>query len=188
MVVGAVLVVSLSIGCSSGRHQFATPTTKAPTTMTPTVATTSSSGSPPTSVSPTPTSTVGSVAAAAAGPLRCKPASLNATVTDQGGAVGHGGEVVVLRLVAGVPCTLYGYPGLGLKGPAGQTFPLTVVRQTQAGFLLPYVNPAQVLLSAVAPASFGIEWINMFNPTATTLVVTVTAVTTGQLQGPSQNG
>lgn len=134
-------------------------------------------------------------------------------MTDQGGAVGHGGEVVVLTLVAGAPCTLKGYPGLGLKGPAGQTVPLTVNRQTDAGFLLPYVKPAQVLLSVAAPASFGIEWINMFKPTATTVVVTppddftaitvgggvqggvpensvvtVTAVITGQLQFPLQDG
>lgn len=134
-------------------------------------------------------------------------------MTDQGGAVGHGGEVVVLRLVAGAPYTLDGYPGLGLKGPSGEAVPLTVERQTQAVFLLPYVKPAPVLLSAAAPASFGIERINMFNPTATTVVVTppddfttitvgggvqggipdnsvvtVTAVTIGQLQGLSQNG
>jgi hypothetical protein len=211
MVAAAGLTTLLLVGCSSG-HKSAAPTTTAPTTASPTtIAPTRASPTTaaPTTAAPTTTATSTSPTSAPSGPPQCQPDNLRATVSGQGGAVGHGGEIVTLTLVGDTACTTGGYPGLGLRNAAGGTVPLTVDRQSQAGFLFPYVKPTTIVVTAGTPPSFGIEWINETNLPATTLivtppndfssivatgddsvpensVVTVTALTTAHLTPPGQ--
>lgn len=165
-------MVALLVGCSGSGHRAVTrstapssTTTISETTAAPTTSTSSSVSTPSTSFNSS------SITAPAAIP-HCQPDDLRATVSGQGGATGHGGEIVTLRLLGSAPCTTSGYPGLGLREAAGRPVPLTVARQTQAGSLFPYVRPATIVVTAGVPTSFGVEWINQATVAATTLIVT----------------
>jgi hypothetical protein len=96
---------------------------------------------------------------------------LSAAIRYPSGAMGHGGETVVLTNRGAAACALGGYPGLGLLDRT-DTVPLTVQRQQAAGFLFRYVPPRVVTLVPGTVISFGIEWINQVTIAATTLIIT----------------
>lgn len=163
--------MAVPVGCSGAPHRTAAPTTAASSTTTDTATIAVPTTNTATTVSaltvPNPSST--SVPAAIP---HCQPGNLQATISGQGGGTGHGGEIVMLRLLGGAPCSTGGYPGLGLRNAASQPVPLTVERQTHAGFLFPYVKQAAIVVTATTPISFGLEWINQSALPATTLIVT----------------
>jgi hypothetical protein len=91
----------------------------------------------------------------------CQPGQLSVSVSEQGGAVGHGGQVVSLSDKGSAACTLYGFPGLGLLDGSGQPVPLVVTRAATAGFLFPAIPETTLTLTPGGPpAAFGMEWIN----------------------------
>jgi len=101
----------------------------------------------------------------------CQPAMLSPAIHYPSGAMGHGGETVVLTNRSATTCSLGGYPDLGLLDHAS-TVPLTAQHQTAAEFLYQYVPPNLVTLVPGAVVSFGIEWINQAPVAATTLIIT----------------
>jgi hypothetical protein len=101
----------------------------------------------------------------------CQAALLSPAIHYPSGAMGHGGETVVLTNRSATSCSLGGYPKVGLLDHA-RTVSLTVQRQTAAGFLYRYVPPNLVTLAPGADASFGVEWINQATVAATTLIIT----------------
>ncbi len=138
----ALLVSTLTLGaCSVGgtaRHPAAGPTTTSSTAVTgaaPTTAapsTTAVSGAAPTTAAPS-TTAVPPTSAAGAGavggsPGRCRSSALRASAYSLNGATGSVGSAIGLTNVGGGPCTLYGYPGLQLLGPAGGLLPTQVIR------------------------------------------------------------
>ncbi|MDQ6946043.1 MAG: DUF4232 domain-containing protein [Actinomycetota bacterium] len=167
------LMVAFLVGCSgsgnptAARSTVASSSTTTLSTIAVPITNTRNSVSTPTTTPSNSSSTTAPTAIP-----RCQPENLHATVSGQGGATGHGGEIVTLRLVGDAPCTTGGYPGLGLRDAAGRLVPLTVARQTQAGSLFPYVRPATIVVTAGVPTSFGVEWINQATLPATTLIVT----------------
>lgn len=158
-----------------------TPSAAATTTAqpSPTVSSTSSTSivGPVTTTIPAvtaPTSTAApttSLPESTGPPVNCQPGMLQSSVRYPSGAVGHGGETVVLVNRSSLPCRMYGYPGLGLLDN-GKPVALTVERQTGPGFLYGFVPPTSVELAPGSAASFGIEWLNRYTVTATTIVVT----------------
>jgi hypothetical protein len=169
MLAVAGMTTLLLAGCNGSGHTTAVPPSSTLTTSSTIALPTTSSTTVPT----TPTSTVNSpTTSPPAATPHCEPTNLRAMASGQGGGAGHGGEIVTLTLVGDIACTTGGYPGLGLRNPAGGSVPLTVNRQPQGAFIFPYVAPATTIVTARTPAEFGIEWINETNLPASTLIVT----------------
>jgi hypothetical protein len=169
------LVVLIVGGCASNPSPKASepaPSARTSTTMTVT------STTPPTARSST-TST-------AATTTTCQPDHLAVSVSAQGGAAGHGQQIVSLVNEGAAACTLYGFPGLGLLDGAGQSVQLAVTRATTAGFAFPAIPETTVTLTPEAePAAFGMEWIN--GPASGTYSLQVTPPNdTGYLVVPNQ--
>jgi Protein of unknown function (DUF4232) len=116
----------------------------------------------------------------------CQPGQLSVSLSGQGGAVGHGGQVVSLSNKGSAACTVYGFAGLGLLDGSGQSVPLVVTRATTAGFLFPAIPAATLTLTPGGPpAAFGMEWIN--GPSGGTYALQVTPPNdTGYLVIPDQ--
>jgi hypothetical protein len=124
--------------------------------------------------------------AAVSATATCQPGQLSVSLAEQGGAVGHGGQVVTLSDKGSAACTLYGFPGLGLLNGSGQPVPLVVTRATTAGFLFPAIPETTLTLTPGGPsAGFGMEWIN--GPSGGTYALQVTPPNdTGYLVIPDQ--
>lgn len=178
------LVAGAATACTGG------PTAAPPATATPTAhaivaagptsagdGATTATGTAPAGAAPSTRAAAATSAQASSGrsgtpaAVRCEPQMLSASIRYPGGAVGHGGETVVLTNRSAGPCVTYAYPGLGLLDH-GTPVALTVQRQSGPGFLYRYVPPTRIVLAPGAVASFGIEWINQEAVQATTLIIT----------------
>jgi hypothetical protein len=95
-----------------------------------------------------------------------------ASISDQAGGAGHGGQVITLSNTLKVGCMLYGFPGLGLLNSAGQPIPLTVARQSGTGIVFPAVPEKPVTIGPGQAASFGMEWVNGASAGTVSLEVT----------------
>jgi len=103
----------------------------------------------------------------------CQPGQLAVSISEQGGAVGHGQQIVSLSNKGPADCTLYGFPGLGLLNSSGQSVKLVVTRATAAGFAFPAIRETTLTLTPGGePAAFGMEWINGPSTGAYSLQVT----------------
>lgn len=122
----ALVVATVATGC--GSHHKATPTTTSTTTTTApatTAAPTTTSTSTTTGAPTTTRATTTTVAA-----LRtCVPAQLTVIAGGSQGAAGHLGRQYQLQNSSSSPCSLHGYPGLGLLDASGKPMVTTVVRQ-----------------------------------------------------------
>jgi hypothetical protein len=171
----AVAVVGLiAVGCGSSSS---TKSTAPPPTTTAVSPATTASVAPTTSASSTPTDSA----------VTCQPSQLSASVSDQMGAVGTGHQIITLTSTGGSPCTLYGYPGLGLLNSAGQSVPLQVTRATTAGMSFPAIPRTTVTLTPGGEGvAFGMEWMN--GPSTGTYSLEVTPPNdTGYLVVPDQD-
>jgi hypothetical protein len=84
----------------------------------------------------------------------CGAAELSAFVVRSGVAAGSVGQTIALRNTSPRSCTLYGYPGLVMLGPAGQPLPTHVERGSST--TVRPEQPATVLLASGADASFAL--------------------------------
>lgn len=114
----AAAVGLVAAACSSGPS--AAPTT---TTSVPGRSTTTSVPARSTTTSPSTTSTT----AAGRAPT-CQPSGLTFSTQFGSGAAGQLEELVVMENTSGVPCSLFGYPGLQLYDSSGAPIPTNVVR------------------------------------------------------------
>jgi hypothetical protein len=89
-------------------------------------------------VAPTTTSTSTPPTTVAQGTVTCRSAQLTVLAGASQGAAGHQGRVYQLQDSSSTPCTLFGYPGLGLLDSSGKALPTTVIRQ--GGFAEPTVT------------------------------------------------
>lgn len=90
----------------------------------------------------------------------CAASQLSTKLAGAGGAVGHGGAVVVLTNSSASGCSLSGYPGVSLTAPTGRTEAVTVDDASGPGFLFPAEPERQVSLDPEEQASFWVEWMN----------------------------
>jgi hypothetical protein len=56
-------------------------------------------------------------------PPRCLPGQLSPGLHGEEGGVGNRGFILTLTNIANIPCSLYGYPGLGLENASHQVLP-----------------------------------------------------------------
>jgi hypothetical protein len=171
------MVGLIAVGC--GRSSSTNPSTTVPPHTS-----TSTTGSPVTATpatQPTSASSTPSVPFTA-----CRPGQLSASVSDQMGAVGTGHQIISLTNTGASPCTLYGFPGLGLLNSAGQSVPLQVTRATTAGMAFPAIpKTTETLTPGGEPVAFGMEWMN--GPSTGTYSLQVTPPNeTGYLIIPDQ--
>jgi hypothetical protein len=179
-IVGVAMVGLMAVGC--GNSSATKPSTASPrrpstsTTISPATATSITPTTQPTSASSMP------VVALAT----CQPSQLSVSVSDQMGAVGTGHQIISLANSGPSPCTLYGFPGLGLLNSAGQSVPLQVTRATAAGMSFPAIPKLTITLTAGGgAAAFGMEWSN--GPSTGTYSLQVTPPNdTGYLVVPDQ--
>lgn len=163
MLLGTVALGGLA-GCGGGHHAAptTTTTTSSTTTLAPTTSTTTSTTTAPATTAPT--TTVQAL-------HTCVPAQLTVTAGADQGAAGHVGRQFHLQNSSSTPCTLHGYPGLGLLGAGGKALPTTVVRQ-------PGQPIATVTLAPGGSAYFTAVWAsatgyaNASCPTSTSLEIT----------------
>jgi hypothetical protein len=161
----ALIAVAGGLAFRTGTHNDNIDvSTRSSTSQTTVVRTAPSSTIAPSPAQTTPVTSTPSV-------RTCQPAMLSPAIRYPSGAMGHGGETVVLTNRSATTCSLGGYPDLGLLDHT-RSVPLTVQHQTAAGFLYRYVPPNLVTLVPGADVSFGIEWTNQATVTATTLIIT----------------
>lgn len=91
---------------------------------------------------------------------QCVASQLSATVTDAKGAVGHGGEIVVLTNSSSTACSMSGFPIVSLTKSTGSPQTVAVEDASGAGFIFPAESEQPVSLAPDAQASFWIEWVN----------------------------
>lgn len=129
-VVGIVVLVgALGVVASACGGSPRTPSHPShPTTTSPTTAATSTRPAPttkPVSPSSTPTS--------APATARCTSSELHVSVGTPGAGLGHEGAPIVFENSSSRPCTLQGYPGVGILDASGQQVSEAV--RTPQGYL-----------------------------------------------------
>lgn len=160
---GSTLAPLQSPGVQNSTGPTSGPPTAAPSTGRPSTTAAPATGAPPT-VPPNPRTVVG--------PATCGPSQLGVAAAASQGAVGHGGQIIVLTNTSSQTCLLNGYPGIGLVSASGQVQSITVPRAKDSGFLFRAVAPSAVTLPKGGQASFWMEWINVTGPQDGTLEVT----------------
>ncbi|HVB93510.1 MAG TPA: DUF4232 domain-containing protein [Acidimicrobiales bacterium] len=161
------LLVSVCLGglvlaaCSSGSSTSTTVTTTTPTTSPATTSTTAAGGTTTTT---------------AAGTSGCATANLTASIYGSSGAAGTIETTIALKNNLSTPCTLNGYPGLGMTGSNGASLTTTVVRKGNYPFTA--MAPTTVTLAGGQMAFFNMGYSDVPTgsatscPTAANLVIT----------------
>jgi Protein of unknown function (DUF4232) len=157
-----VVVAAVGVGAYFAGRETA-PTTSAPTTTT-TVQPTTTTVRPTTTTTEAPTTTTVSGV--------CQPSQLHIAQAGSGGAMGTNERTFSLTNTSSATCTLYGYPGLLLRGPGGIPEQTNAVRG--GGLSFESVEPSTVKLSPGDVAYFNIGYSDV--TTVNTTCSTATAI------------
>ncbi|MGH9058832.1 MAG: DUF4232 domain-containing protein [Acidimicrobiales bacterium] len=101
---------------------------------------------------------------------------MSAGRTSTGAATGHVGQVITFRNTSSTPCTLEGYPGLGMLDAQGHAIATKVSRGTS--YIVHAQKPALVTVAPGGKASFALGYTDatgysgMHCPSSSSLEVT----------------
>jgi hypothetical protein len=166
-VLGAVVAAATLSGCTSSTQTAASgPSSKTSASSSATGSTAaggtagaSSTATSGTGSQATDTSGAGTGASSSAGTGSCTDAELNVTMSSAGAASGHVGWVLVFTNTGSTPCSVEGYPGVGVTDqPGGVVLNAQREQFGDIGAQYPTVGPVE--LAPGKAASTILEWVD----------------------------
>jgi hypothetical protein len=151
-----VVAVALSLSACGASKSTSSPSTSISHT---TPSSTAPATSAPSSTSKSPTSTSSVPSTTDAGLAQCRSAQLAARMGTVAGGSGNAGVVITLTNTATTSCTLYGFPGIGMRTSAGKVIAVNPTRETGAGLDFNGVAEKTVVLTPQGHAYFGLSWV-----------------------------